>query len=704
MRTPTIRPLALAAGACLLALSTAVSAAPFSPPQPVERTLPNGLRVLVVPQPRLAIVQIQLLVPGGSSLDPAGQEGAAALTAQILKRGTTSRTADAYQADIDRLGGTVSAQAARDFSMLSGSFLARDLEAGLELMSNAVLDPVFPESEFQRLRQQSVRMQLQARGNPAGVADEQTWVAALSGNPYGRPVLGTSRSIAALTVESLRAYHRDVWRPDHAVLAIGGDVTPERAFAAAADWFSRWSGRSAASAPISPPIVPTRPRIALQDLPGMGWAEVRLALIAPSRRAGDEAVALATSALVGGGDSRLASRRNGVAGAAPRGGLSQLRDGGLITIGVAVPPDSVASAVKQLRAELRGYVKTPPAEAELAPLRRAFVNSFPLAFETLSGALSQWQSAALDGRSAEDVARTPALLAGVTADAVAAATRRWFDPEHALIVVAGPADRVRPQLEALGTVEDLSLDAIVPLSANNDTLATATPERVAQGRAAVARAIAAHGGLERLRGIRDSEVISDMTLTLNGRDLLGQVTSVRKEAYKLLTQTRFLGLTTKQVLNGTIGWSQADVDSVGMPMDSLAVRGMRASFEGDPAHVLLVAADSAATVIARGTGAVGTTETDDVEVITAAGERRRYHFDKSTGRLLQLDQYSSADSWAEVLTRRIYADFKEADGVIWPFKEERRSPGDNIMRLDVKSVRLNQGVSDATFVRPMPEH
>ena len=704
MRPLPVRPLALAALTLVLVAATASAAPVTGASRPYERTLDNGLRVVVISQPRLAIVQVQLLVPGGSAADPVGQEGAAALTAQMLKRGTTSRSADAYAADVDRLGGSIGAQATREFSTLSGSFLARDLGAGLELMSNAVLDPIFPEDELQRLRVQTYRLLVQSRGNPAAVADEQVWNVAMGAHPYRRPVLGTTRSLGSISRETLRAYHRDVWRPDHATLIIAGDVTPERGVALAADWFGRWTGHATPVATALAPAPPTQPRLALVDLPGMGWAEVRLALVVPGRREGGDAIALAANAFAGGPGARLSRLTGGIAGALPRGGMSTFQQGGLMVVSLAVPADSAAVAVRRLRAELRAFAQAPPTEAELGPLRRTFTAAFPISFETLGGAIAQWQSALLQGLTPDEVARTPDRVAAVSATDMATTVKRWFDPQHALVLVVGPADRLRARLQALGALEEVAPDPLVPLASRTvaDTLAPATPERVARARSLVARALEAHGGAAVLRGVRDSEVLGAMSLTMSGREIAGQTQQIRKDPYRMVVTTQFMAISTRQVLDGTRGWLQDDPDSAAVSADSLAVAAMRSTFTTDLPHLLLSAADSATTVAWRGPGRLGAIETDQVDVLLPSGERRRYHFERSTGRLAGLDQYGSADPDAQVVAQRTYSGFQPVDGVLWPFQEVRRTSGDNSMRLDVKSVRLNLGVPDATFERPTP--
>src|SRR5262249_20746365 len=126
----------LVAAACLAPASA--HAAPYRFPAPVERTLPNGLRVAVFPNSRLPIVQVQLRVPAGTAMEPDGQEGVAHLTAELIRHGTTSRSPSQFNLEVERIGGTVTTGVTRDLALVSGAFLSSDLEGGLDLMSDAV--------------------------------------------------------------------------------------------------------------------------------------------------------------------------------------------------------------------------------------------------------------------------------------------------------------------------------------------------------------------------------------------------------------------------------------------------------------------------------------------------------------------------------------------------------------------------------------
>ncbi|MBI5709026.1 MAG: insulinase family protein [Candidatus Eisenbacteria bacterium] len=700
---PLALAVALVAPLPLAGPAVAASAPAFRVPIPQVRTLPNGLQVAVFPNPRLPIVQMQLLVPAGTAEEPADQPGVANAAVQLLRQGTTSRTGAQFAADVDRLGGNISANSSRDFSTVSGAFLSADFDAGLELLADAVVNPIFPESEIERFKAQTRDVFGQMRQSPGALAEEHLWALALAGHPYARPLLGTQEFVEQLARDHLRAFHRDHYRPDRAVLAIAGDVTPERAFAAAEERFGGWAGHAVATSAVPAPPRLAGLRIRIVDRPGQSQTEVRLGLPVPPRASPDQLPLQIANYLLGGGgfSSRLtqAMRVDDGLSYDARSALVTLRDGGVLALSALTRGDSVAIVVGRMRAELQRMVEHPPEEAEVARARRSFQGVFPLQFETLGALIAQWMAAVSYGLPADYLESYRERVGAVTAEQVAAAARRWLSADRLAIVAVGPAAELKPRLEPLGPVEVLA-SGLPAVAVDTARAGPPTADQVRRGRELVAQALAAHGGAARLRRVKDSTVNGDMTIRMQGREVSGQLEQVRKEPWKMKYATHFLAFDTQQILNGRRAWSRFSGDSVRVSeMDSLSTEALRTGFSSDVVHVLLAAAEVGAAVAARGTDLVDGHETDVVEVVAPGRETRRLHLDAATHRLVALDQ--SEDPVGHGLAvRRIYRDHRTVNGVLWPFHEERMLGGVRVMTLLVRSVTVDSGVDDALFQRP----
>ncbi len=429
--------LGLAASTFLLALTGAV----LRTPAPASRRLPNGLRVVVFSRPGLPIVQVQLQVAAGLAAEAPGHGGLAFLTAQLLRQGTSSRSAEEFATELDTLGATLAINVTRDAAQVAAGSRVSEFEGVLELLSDAVVNPRFSDEAFQGMRRQLAGQLGQQTRNPAALADERAATLAFGAHPYGRPLGGDMESLLGATRDHVRDFHRDRWRPDHAVLAIAGDIDPERAFASAAEWFGRWGGTSAPDAPHAAPA--PRTGVLLLDLAGSRSTEVRAALVGPGRGAADyPGWAVAREALEG-----------GLLPAGVHATLVPGREASLLLVSASARPESTAAVASRVRAVLRSLAETPPTGAALAAARRRAAGSWALSLETLGQVLASWLAGDAAGLPPDHLERMPAQLLAADLAGVSRAIEGGYP-----LLLAGPAERMKGRLAGLGEVETLALE------------------------------------------------------------------------------------------------------------------------------------------------------------------------------------------------------------------------------------------------------
>ncbi|HET7225425.1 MAG TPA: hypothetical protein VFK69_06880, partial [Candidatus Eisenbacteria bacterium] len=235
----------------------------------------------------------------------------------------------------------------------------------------------------------------------------------------------------------------------------------------------------------------------------------------------------------------------------------------------------------------------------------------------------------------------------------------------------------------------------------------ATPAQLRAGRALVARALVAHGGIERFRRLEDSVMDGAMTIhSPDGHELSGKFEQVRKEPWKMVMTTGFMGFETQQILDGRRGWSRYEGDSVSVAdADSTTIQAMRSGFGSDLWHLLLALEQPGARVAARsGAATIDGRPADALDALTADGEPRRLYFDRVTHRLVAMDQNEDRPGSGRFLARRVYRDYHVVDGMQWPFYEQRLLGGQRVMELTLSRLAFNTGVEDAAFRKPaLPE-
>src|SRR5262249_44978321 len=151
----------------------------------------NGARLIVSEQHAIPMVVIQILLDMGSRRDPPGKEGLAALTADLLTEGTKTRSASQLSEAIDSLGASLDANADVDYGTVGLTVLSKNLDRGLELLFDILLNPTFPEVEVTRRKEAALAAMRAEEDDPGRVANRRFLELLFPDQPYGHPAIGT---------------------------------------------------------------------------------------------------------------------------------------------------------------------------------------------------------------------------------------------------------------------------------------------------------------------------------------------------------------------------------------------------------------------------------------------------------------------------------------------------------------------------------
>jgi hypothetical protein len=294
-------------------------------------------------------------------------------------------------------------------------------------------------------------------------------------------------------------------------------------------------------------------------------------------------------------------------------------------------------------------------------------------------------------------------MEAVTADSVRAAARRVLDPDRVAIVVVGDASALEPQLQGLGTVE------VVPVGSEPGPVALRPAMRmdepdsasIRRGRQLVQQAVAAHGGLTRLKGVKDSRVKGEITFYQGDQSVTGSHMELRREPNRLRVETEFPQGMTVQAVSGDTAWTRVSAGERDSVVDEGpdAAEALRHEFAGDLQHLLVNAADSKSRVAWRGQEPVGETMTDVVELIDPAGTRWVLFLEGDKHRLIAAEENQGSLLRGAVM-RRTFGDLRTVQGLAWPHYEERWLNGERALAVKVSSVQLNTGLTAEPFRRP----
>lgn len=438
-------------------------------PVPQERTLPNGLRVIVFERHTTPLASALLMIKTGGEADPAQLSGLADMTAELLTKGTRTRTAPQIAEQIEALGGSIQSGARWDASTASVGMQPARLQAAAEILADAVRNPVFESEEIERLRQQYLDDLRVALGDPGSIARYVAPRVIFGEGPYGHQLSGTPESLPQIKREDIIKFHQTYYRPDNAMLVVGGDVAAADAFALAEKLFGDWkrpamplpapsSARTAAAA---------RPRVVVIDKPDAGQAAVLVARRGISRRDPDYFRGLVANSVLSGYSGRLNQEiriRRGLSYGA--GSLLEVRrDAGPFTASAQTKNESGAEVAGLLLGELTRLAGGDVPETELTPRKAVLIGGFARSLETVAGLTSQIAMLALYGLNFDEINRFIQNVQSVTAADVRRFASARLGAKDANVVIVGDAKKFLPALRKQYTnvevipVSELNLNA-----------------------------------------------------------------------------------------------------------------------------------------------------------------------------------------------------------------------------------------------------
>jgi zinc protease len=416
-----------------------------------EKTLANGLRVIVVERPGIPLVSAAFVVNRGAESDPPKLAGLAHFTANLLKQGTTTRDAQKIATDIEALGARIETEATWDGATARLTVLSSNTEPALGIMADLVRHPVFAKEEIDRLRRETLDELTLNLEQPGHVAKYSASRATLGASPYGHPEGGTPASIGRITRKDVVAMHESSYRPGNSILILAGNITAADAFALAEKTFGDWQAPATELARTQVPA-PAPGRAVLINMPNAGQAAVYLAAPGIDRAAQDWFAGKVTNALLGGGYSSRLNQEVRVKRGLSYGAASSLstwRNAGFFIAGAQTKNESAAEVVKVIQAEIDHLGKEAYPDSYLKTRQAVLTGAFDRDLETNEGYVKRVGELALYGLHLDSLDSYIADVEYTTPDDVKAFAEKHLPVAGFTVIVAGKASVVEKPLRAL---------------------------------------------------------------------------------------------------------------------------------------------------------------------------------------------------------------------------------------------------------------
>lgn len=410
--------------------------------KPEVQTLPNGVRVIVLPDHSTPLVALEAWLRCGSADEQPGEEGAAHMLEHMLFKGTASRKPGQADLEIENLGSTLSASTSRDWMRINTVVASRFVKDAVQVLADMVAAPSLSASELETEKRVVLDEISQSSADSLTRIRDRVAARAYGTHPYGRPIPADPDSVKRLTREKLARFADRALVPSNIAVVIVGDISPETAFSLASKHFSSLRAKSrptprATQTEAWRPRGPSDPeRISIDG--GLAWYAVAFPAPAVTQQADVLAVDVIHSILDQGPGGRL-SKALLATRIAKRLEVEYTtrRHEGMLFIALGAEPHRLSEARDRLWDELDAIRSIPVSPEELASAYRRLLAEYAFATETVSG--KAFAIGFYEVLGDYTIALNyPSMVARITRDQVMSAAKRYIDIKRAVSVIAYP--------------------------------------------------------------------------------------------------------------------------------------------------------------------------------------------------------------------------------------------------------------------------
>ena len=419
----------------------------FTVPANETYTLPNGLKVTLVPYGIIPKAAISLAVDAGEINEGSGRTGVASLTTDLMKEGTENQTAQQVAEAAARMGSTLEIHAGKDQTKLGIDVLQEFAPDAVKLLADVAQHPRLPQSEIDRLKNDALRQIALQNSQPQTMAVVRFRKILYGDHPYAI-VVPTEDDIKRLTIQDVKDFYAGNFGAQRAHLYIAGKFDAAAVKKAVAENFSSWS-KGAARMENVPVLKPQRV-LDVTDRPGAPQSTLLVGLPVPPATSPDTVSLIVTNALLGGSfNSRITANIREAKGYtySPRSELSRRYHDGYWAESADVTTQFTGPSLKEIFFEVTRMQKEPVTEPELKGIQNYLSGIFVIQNSNRSALIGQLENVDFQGLGENYLKTYVSKINGVTPAVVQKMTQDYIKPEEMTIVVVGDKAKITDQLK-----------------------------------------------------------------------------------------------------------------------------------------------------------------------------------------------------------------------------------------------------------------
>jgi len=430
-------------------------------PEVEQVTLANGMRLFLLEDHELPLINLSVRIRTGSVYEPAEKIGLASITGEVMRTGgTASMTGDKMDEELEAIAASVETGVGLNSGSASMSVLKRDLDKGLSILADVLMNPAFREDKIQLAKMQAASM----------IARRNDQVGAVAGREFDKLIYGPESvyarheeyaTIGSITRDDLVAFHGKYFGPNNAMLAVWGDFDAKQMIKKIEQAFEKWE-----KVDLDLPKVPEvkyefRKTVNVIRKDDVNQSNVYLGHIAGLRSDPDYFALIVMNRILGGGfTGRLFKNvrsREGLAYSVFGAYSANYDYPGEFYVGCQTKSESTVRAIRAMLREVEKMREGEVTDEELALAKDSFLNSFVFNFDTKGEVVNRLMTYEYYGYPADFLLQIKNNVEKVSKADVLCVAKKHLKPDKVQILAVGRSQDFGEPMSSLGSVNEIDI-------------------------------------------------------------------------------------------------------------------------------------------------------------------------------------------------------------------------------------------------------
>jgi len=623
--------------------------------QPPMITLPNGLKIFVVKNSKLPKVSATLTL----DVDPfieGDKAGYASMAGSLMSVGTTTKTKEVLDEEVDFLGADLSTSA----TSASVNSLTNNFEKAFSLMADVVLNPSFPADELEKIRKRTISGLQTQKDDPNAIKNRVVSKLVYGANhPYGE--FETEETVTKVTLDDVKKFYNSYWKPNVAYLVFVGDITTEKAKQLATKYFGKWQKGTVPTYTYAMPKAPAKPIVAIVDRPASVQSVISLNAPIQLKPGSEDVIATSVMNNILGesGTARLFNNLREKHGFT-YGAYSRINTDKLVgsfSADASVRNEKTDSAIQEFFVELNKIRKEPVSEEEISNVKNYLNGSFARSLERPSTVASFALNVARYNLPKDYYQKYLSNLASVNIAMVQQMANKYVTPKNMYIVIVGNAKEIAKGLDKYGEVKYFDANGNETTAPTNKAVdASITGESI------INKYITAVGGKTAIDAIKDVNMTGIAKIDGAPMDFAVTQKYILPNSFSMKMAAGPMTIISQSAINGEYAKSQQG-QTIPVEEDEKEELDEEASLINELYYI-----KNNYKYVVKGIEDVDGKDAYAIEITSAKGRTFTNYYDVATGLKLKYSHVEDAGPQGKMTIYTDFGEYKTYNGVQLPTK------------------------------------